>query len=254
MGGPRRDARARLLAGTVLVDGPWTAALDLVLARPDVTVVTMAGDRFGGRGAWVAGGGAVSGVTRATLDEARDRAGQAAAERTRADGSLRAARDQLAAVGGDVDERLVEVTRRRREVDVRVATLAERREMLAARLGAVEERLAAQDNDAQADAERARAALSRRATAYEELAGRIARHREAADALHDRLEERRRARPAGAVTHPARAGRRVRGAGGPQRPPPRGRRRAARPPGGAAPRPDRGRARGLRRGAAPLLQ
>ncbi|HZJ27048.1 MAG TPA: AAA family ATPase [Acidimicrobiia bacterium] len=187
-------ALARLLAGTVLVDGPWTAALDLVLARPDVTVVTMAGDRFGGRGAWVAGGGAVSGVTRATLDEARDRAGQAAAERTRADGSLRAARDQLAAVGGDVDERLVEVTRRRREVDVRVATLAERREMLAARLGAVEERLAAQDNDAQADAERARAALSRRATAYEELAGRIARHREAADALHDRLEERRRAR------------------------------------------------------------
>lgn len=186
-------ALARLLAGSVLVDGDWTVALDLALAQPDVTVVTTAGDRFGGRGPWLAGPGGVSGVTQATLDEARDRAARAATVRTRCAEARSLARDEFEASSGGLDARAAEVARDRREIDVLSATLAGRRELLAARLGAIESRLAAQDTDAQADAERARRALARRGGAYEELAGRIERHRDVVDALHDRLEARRRA-------------------------------------------------------------
>jgi chromosome segregation protein len=187
-------ALARLLAGTVLVDAPWTAALDLALSRPDVVVVTPAGDRFGGRGPWRAGGGGVSGVTQAALDEARTRAADALERRARAETVVGSARSHLTAAGGDLDARGTEVARLRREVDVRVAALAERRGLLATRLAAVEARLSAQDAAAQAAAERARAELARRAEAYAAVAARLGLHREAMDAVHGRLQDRRRAR------------------------------------------------------------
>jgi chromosome segregation protein len=66
-----------LLAGAVLVDGGWERALDAALAHPQLTVVTRAGDRFGG-GTWRLGASRTS-VTVAALDDARERADRAAA-------------------------------------------------------------------------------------------------------------------------------------------------------------------------------
>ena len=39
---------ARLLAGVVLADGDWRSAVDLAVENPELTVMTRAGDRFGG--------------------------------------------------------------------------------------------------------------------------------------------------------------------------------------------------------------
>ena len=73
-----RPRSARLLAGVVLADGDWRAALDLALANPDLIVVTRDGDRFGGPGPWRLGGEHVSGITQAALEEAEDQATRAA--------------------------------------------------------------------------------------------------------------------------------------------------------------------------------
>jgi chromosome segregation protein len=61
---------ARTLAGVVLADGDWRAAVDLAVANPDLTVMTRRGDRFGGGRPWRFGGDQSAGVTRAALDEA----------------------------------------------------------------------------------------------------------------------------------------------------------------------------------------
>ena len=61
-----------LLGHAVVVDGGWTAALDLALAHPELVVVTTAGDRFAGSG-WRAGAGS-SGATGAALAEATEAA------------------------------------------------------------------------------------------------------------------------------------------------------------------------------------
>jgi chromosome segregation protein len=74
----------RLLGTCVVVDGGWTAAVDLAQNRPDLTVVTRSGDRCL-RGMWrveTTSGG----VTKAALEEAGDRktrAESSAAERGR---------------------------------------------------------------------------------------------------------------------------------------------------------------------------
>jgi len=65
-----------LLAGHVVVAGGWEQALDAALAHPQLTVVTRAGDRFGG-GTWRLGASR-TGITAAALDDARHRADQAA--------------------------------------------------------------------------------------------------------------------------------------------------------------------------------
>jgi len=76
-----------LLAGHVAVEGDWEVALDAALAHPQLTVVTRAGDRFGG-GTWRLGASR-TGLTVAALEDARERA--AAAALTLADESQRAA-------------------------------------------------------------------------------------------------------------------------------------------------------------------
>jgi len=58
----------RLLAGAVRVDGGWREALELASDRPDLVVVTDAGDRFGPTGWRV--GTRVAGVTAALVDDA----------------------------------------------------------------------------------------------------------------------------------------------------------------------------------------
>jgi chromosome segregation protein len=89
-----RAALDVVLAGAVCVDGDWTAALDLALANPELTVVTKAGDRFAPTGWRV--GGAGSGATGAALEEARGKADAAAAEAARAEAAVGPAREQLA--------------------------------------------------------------------------------------------------------------------------------------------------------------
>jgi len=65
-----------LVGNAVVVEAGWEAALDLATERPDLVVVTRAGDRFAGR-VWRTGVGG-PGVTGAELDEARRRAANAA--------------------------------------------------------------------------------------------------------------------------------------------------------------------------------
>ena len=71
----------RLLAGAVVVEGDWSAAVDVAIARPDLVVVTPAGDRCAG-GIWRTGSHG-TGATGAALDEALGavRDATAAAER-----------------------------------------------------------------------------------------------------------------------------------------------------------------------------
>jgi len=187
-------ALAKLLAGAVLVDAPWGTALDLALTQPEITVVTPAGDRFGGRGPWRVGGSGASAVTQAALDEALAHAEAARVALLEADASVGAARATVVGSGHDLDARAAEVARQRREVDMALAASGQRRQMLAGRLTGVEARLAAQDPQAQAEAERARAGLARRADAYARIADRLATHRAATDEVHERVQRRRRAR------------------------------------------------------------
>ena len=187
-------ALAKLLAGAVLVDAPWNTALDLALSRPEVMVVTPAGDRFGGRGPWRVGGSGTGAVTQAALDEARTHAEASRGALVAADGAVAIARAAVTATGQNLDARASEVVRQRREVDMALAASGQRRQMLAGRREGVEARLAAQDPAAQAEAERARADLAQRAEAYAHLADRLATHRSATEEVHERVQRRRRAR------------------------------------------------------------
>jgi chromosome segregation protein len=196
----------RLLAGVVLVEGGWRAALDTVLAHPDVVAVTRDGDRLGGPGPWRFGGGTAPAVTQAALDEAAAEAvgaerARAAAQAARAEATARldAARAHQrdaeaarAAAASELDRRANDVAAMRRDLEMRVATLAERWAVLTRRLEGVDERLSSRDAAEHADAERRRAALSTRERAYADLERRLTACLSEVDALHDRLRERRR--------------------------------------------------------------
>jgi chromosome segregation protein len=89
-----RAALERMLSGVVIADGGWSAALDVALGHPELTVVTGAGDRFGGRGPWRLGGDA-AGVTRKALEEAETAARKAADAAAQAETAVTAARVAL---------------------------------------------------------------------------------------------------------------------------------------------------------------
>lgn len=84
----------RLVGGAVVVDGDWTAALDIVLANPEVVVVTRSGDRFGATGWRVGQGGA--GATGAALEEAQRKADRAARDVEETGARVEAANAELA--------------------------------------------------------------------------------------------------------------------------------------------------------------
>ncbi len=92
---------ARLLAGVVLADGDWREAVDLATANPDLTIMTRAGDRFGGGRPWRFGGEHATGVTLAALEEAQERAADAARRAADAEGTVAAARSRLHAARDD---------------------------------------------------------------------------------------------------------------------------------------------------------
>src|SRR5205085_8935081 len=87
-------AAARLLDGALLAEGDWSNALDLVLGDPTLTVVTRAGDRFGGRTSWRLGGDTLA-ASRAALDDAERHAAEAAAGAEAASASLLATRAEI---------------------------------------------------------------------------------------------------------------------------------------------------------------
>ena len=167
-----------LLGGAVRVS-EWSAAFDGALAYPTATVVTDDGDRFG-RAGWrlgTSGGGA----TAAALEEAIDRASDAAAELERCDAALRAAKAELqAARQAETDltrrldandarftaasEALVRVQSDRREAtnEIDAATRAideasERHERERGRIAELESLVPALEADEQAEADAARA-------------------------------------------------------------------------------------------------
>jgi chromosome segregation protein len=196
----------RLLAGIVLVEGGWRPALDTVLAHRDVVVVTRDGDRLGGSGPWRLGRGTAPAVTQAALEDAAAEAAvaetaRAAADRARAEAiaqleAIRArqrdAQAAHAAAVAELDRRAADVAAMRRDLEVRVATLAERWAVLTRRLEGVDARLSSRDATEHAEAEERRAALSGRARAYREVEQRLTALLTEVEAIHDRLRERRR--------------------------------------------------------------
>jgi chromosome segregation protein len=197
---------ARLLAGVVLVDGGWRDALDTVLASPDLVVVTHGGDRLGGVGPWRLGGASAPAVTQAAFDEAAADAAatetaRAASQAARAEAAAhldvvrsreRDARAARAAAADDLERRAREVAEMRRDLEMRVATLAERWAVLTRRLEGVDARLSSRDATEQAAAEARRASLGARERAYAEVERRLTASLAEVDAVHDRLRERRR--------------------------------------------------------------
>ena len=87
-------AVARMLDGALLVEGDWSAALDLALREPSRTVVTRAGDRFGGRGSWRLGRDSLA-ASRAALEDAQRHASAALAARDAAATALATAHEEL---------------------------------------------------------------------------------------------------------------------------------------------------------------
>ena len=189
----------RLLAGVVLAEGDWRAAVDLAIENPDLTVMTPSGDRFGGRGLWRLGGEQVSGITRAALQEAEDRAVRRGRRPHRGRGGRRR--------GADRGRRGTPSGRGglgvRRELEMRAATLDERRDVLTRRLAGVEDRLA-RDPEAKAAAERYRSALVAKEQSYGEVADRLDEQSGRIDAVLERLR--------GGAAAPGRAGQRSRAA------------------------------------------
>ena len=167
-----------LLGGAVRVS-EWSDAFDVALAHPTATVVTNEGDRFG-RAGWRLGtlGG---GATAAALEEAIERASEAAADLERCEIALRAAKaEQQAArqAEGDLARRLdandarftaaseglVRVQSDRREAATEIDAVtrvidesSERLERERGRIAELESLVPALEADEQAEADAARA-------------------------------------------------------------------------------------------------
>lgn len=104
-----------LLGRAVVAPGGWEEALDVALDRPDLVVVTRAGDRFSG-GLWRTGTTG-TGATGAALEEARSRAAHSAGAAERAASALHdaegAASDAARARAVAVQEAEANANRRR---------------------------------------------------------------------------------------------------------------------------------------------
>jgi chromosome segregation protein len=205
----------RLLANAVVVDGDWSAAVDVAVARPELVVVTRAGDRCAG-GIWRTGSHG-TGATGAALEEACaavraatadaeeasgvERQAKVAMEQARSAGSaarrsvadntaaLRAAREALGRARSDMAEAAAEA-----------ATLVDQRQELVrsrdrdvAAMGDLEVLLP--ELEAAAEEERRQAAAaaeeeSRRIAAERAARARLAEHGAAVATLRRDLEVR----------------------------------------------------------------
>ncbi len=187
----------RLLAGTLVVDGGWTAAVDVAISHPELVVVTRAGDRCA-EGLWQLGAGSGA-ATAAAVEDARQQAADAAAGCSRADMVWQGARGAAAAARAERDRatRAVEANTARQQaaadarqrVDAELAEatsehavgsnqrheLTVRQERDRARAGELEALLPSLERESAAQAERAvaeRATRSRLAQRATDLAAR----------------------------------------------------------------------------------
>ncbi len=87
------DLLSRLLARAVVVTGDWSRAVDLAVARPQLVIVTQAGDRCW-QGIWRTGSHG-TGATGAALEEARTALERATSQASRAAGAERAAQAEV---------------------------------------------------------------------------------------------------------------------------------------------------------------
>ncbi len=171
-----QHALGRMLAGMVLVDSGWRTAMELALDQPDLVLLTRRGDRLGGNGPWRIGDDAAT-VTQAAFEEAIAHAGVAETARSEAAARVERARAALDIARARATELLA---------------LEHRRTMISERLAVVEARLAARDRDEQVQAERQRAGLIARSSAYGELGVQLDAFSIRAGELHGRLREQRR--------------------------------------------------------------
>ncbi len=213
----------RLLERAVVVEGDWTAALDLALARPELVVVTQAGDRCAG-GIWATGAHG-TGATGAALEEARSalvaaRAGAAQAasaqqqarsalelarsaheasrrrlaENRALESSSAAARDRAVGDLGEVEAELASLSSQRADLGRRLQTEQARRTELTALLPELDQAAEQERRRAAAEREEQRRRLEaereeqrRRAQAErEEQARRAAEERAARNRLAER--------------------------------------------------------------------
>jgi chromosome segregation protein len=192
----------RLLGDCVLVDGGWRSALDVAIDHPALVVVTRAGDRFGGRGAWRAGAsGRASTVTPASLAEARAEADAAEQRRSTHDSLVADARARVdearraeQAALGEERERRAELARfvaSAHDLELRTAAIDQRRALLGRRLAEIEGRLAARP-DEEAAARHRREELAARHAAAAGIDARLGRRAEEIERLAERLRRRRR--------------------------------------------------------------
>jgi chromosome segregation protein len=202
----------QLLGSSVVVDGSWSAAVDVAIAHPELVVVTTNGDRFSG-GLWRAGAGG-AGATAAAVDEARRqveaaaaRVSQAEADHARALREADAARQAASAASkavetGDARRRAAEEGLRRSEDELAEARseleaaraqrvdLEERLSRERDRVSELESILPALEQAAEAEAERAAAERAARARLAERSAA-VAAMRRDLEVRAAGLEERK---------------------------------------------------------------
>ncbi len=201
-----------LLIRAFVVEGGWQVGLDAALLRPDLVIVTEAGDRFS-EGLWRTGAGG-PGATGAALEEARSRAEATAVDARDAALALRGAQDAASRAGAARAEATAAVeanrSRQRSAADAlaRVeAECAERQHELEAARNQREELVQRRDREArrkselevllpelqrQADAEAQRAAAERSARyRLSERAAGVAAQRKDLEVRAAGLEERR---------------------------------------------------------------
>ncbi|MCU1452434.1 MAG: smc [Acidimicrobiales bacterium] len=206
------DPLLDVLFGSAVSVERWEAAVDLVLAHPEVVVVTTAGDRFGPTGWRI--GVAAAGATGAALDEARQRSDAAAvvADQARAtaserraaldvarraeadltkaldqnDGRMRAAGDALQRVENDRRDTATEAE----SIREHIAELGERVARDQARVDELEVRLPRLEAEEASAAERGRAMAEARRR-LDERAGAVASLRSDLEVRAAGLEDRR---------------------------------------------------------------
>lgn len=109
------QALASALSNVVFVDGDWKAACDVALSRPDLVVVSRAGDRFGGNRAWSLG----KQVSRAVTAENVETAGRDADNASRALSEWLARRNDVTTRKAELEERERELAEKVRETQSR---------------------------------------------------------------------------------------------------------------------------------------
>ncbi|MDP8976847.1 MAG: AAA family ATPase, partial [Actinomycetota bacterium] len=205
------DALLDTMLERVVVVGGWEEGLELAMSDPDVVAVTVEGDRFSAEG-WRVGPSTLP--TRAGLDEARARAGEAGTVAAAAEQRLgparaeaaeaEAAQEEVAARRDALESRLLQRAEAHRNLeDERRTVIAKRRDMEAhvqrenqrvlaegSRVAELESMLPALEADEAARAERARARQSARSRLHERAVA-VSALRTDLEVQASALEERR---------------------------------------------------------------